>query len=102
MRYSLLLVPLALIGVSGCASDEMAVSRQTTTTQATHVSSMGYLTPEQSSGLIILPGDTITPAQLRFLSEERTTSEQNRWRLASSSDPTGAEIAPLMARNLSH
>jgi hypothetical protein len=101
MRCSLLLVPLALIGVSGCASDEVSVSGQTTTTHTTHLSSAGYLTPEQSSGLIILPGDTITPAQLRFLSEERSTSMDNRWRLASSSDPTGAEIAPLMAGNLS-
>jgi hypothetical protein len=101
MRYSLFLVPLVAICLSACASGGTPVAQHTATTQTTSVNTASYLTPEQSSGLIILPDDTITRAQSRFLSGPRSTARDNNSPVASSADPTPAEIAPLLAQNLS-
>lgn len=101
MRTSLLLAPLAIIALSACASGGAPVSQQTTTTQTTYVNSANYLSAEQSSHLIMLPGDTTTPAQLRFLAQSHATAPDNNSPLASTADPTPAEIAPLLAGNFS-
>src|SRR5580658_6570386 len=99
MRYSPLLIPLVVIGLSGCASGGVPASRQTMTTQTTRVTAADYLTPEQSSGLIILPGDTTTPAQLRFLSASHLTT-QDDWRMAASGDPARKEATDVMAGDI--
>ena len=99
MRYSPLLIPLVVIGLSGCASDGVPASRQTMTTQTTRVTSTNYLTPEQSSGLIILPGDTTSPAQLRFLSASHMTT-QNNWRMVDSGDSAQKETTDVLAGDI--
>jgi hypothetical protein len=98
MRYSLLLIPLAFIGLSGCASGGVPASQQTMTTQTIRVSAAGYLTLEQSSDLIVLPGDTTTSVQLRFLSASRLTTRDD-WRTDASGDPAQRETTALMTGN---
>jgi hypothetical protein len=101
MRYSLLLSCLVVTGLSACAPGNAPVSRYSATTQTTtRVNTASYLTPEQSSGLIVLPGDTTTPVQLRFLAAERSTTPSD-WRTAASGDPARQEISALAAANLS-
>jgi hypothetical protein len=100
MRYSLLLSCLIAAGLSACAPGDAPVSRYSTTTRTTRVNTAGYLTPEQSSGLIVLPGDTTTPVQLRFLATARPMSPHD-WRAEASGDPTRQETAALVAGNLS-
>jgi hypothetical protein len=99
MRYSLLLSCLVVTGLGACAPADAPVSRYSTTTQTTRVSTATYLTPEQSSGLIVLPGDTTTPVQLRFLAAQSTTPRD--WRAEASGDPAQQETAALVAGNLS-
>jgi hypothetical protein len=43
-------------------------------TDTTPARSAAYMTPEQSSNLIMLPGDTTTPAQLRYLSDHEMST----------------------------
>jgi hypothetical protein len=50
--------------------------------------------------LIVLPGDTTTPVQLRFLAAARQATP-NDWRAAASEDPTQQETSALVAGNLS-
>lgn len=100
MRYSLLLSCLVATGLSACAPGDAPVSRFSTVTQTTRVDTASYLTPEQSSGLIVLPGDTTTPVQLRFLTAARQTTP-TEWRAEASGDPTQQETADLVAGNLS-
>lgn len=66
MRYSLLLVPLFAFGLGACSGGSS--STQTTTDFTTREHASLYMTPEESSKLIILPGDATTVAQLRELS----------------------------------
>jgi len=100
MRYSLLLSCLVATGLSACAPGNAPASRVSATTQTTtRVNTASYLTPEQSSGLIVLPGDTTTPVQLRFLASTRPAP--NDWRAAASGDPAQQQTAALAAGNLS-
>jgi hypothetical protein len=67
MRYASLL--LAVLALAGCESG--LTSPQTSTTMTTASTTAGYMSPEQSSKLIVLPGDTTTLTQLRYLSASR-------------------------------
>jgi hypothetical protein len=77
MRDSLLLLPMAVLGLAGCASGGAPSHQRTPVAAMTPELSATYMTPEQSATLILLPGDTTTLAQMRFLA---TTSlnEQHR------------------------
>ena len=97
MRYSLFLGCLFATGLSACAPAGTSVSRYSTTTR---VDTASYLTPRQSSDLIVLPGDTTTPVQLRFLTAA-SRATPNTWRAAGSADPTQQETTALVAGNLS-
>jgi hypothetical protein len=77
MRYSLLLLPLAVVGLTGCVAGG-APSQQTLVTNSTDEQTVTYMTPEHSATLIILPGDTTTVAQLRFLSTTTMSEADNR------------------------
>jgi hypothetical protein len=67
MRYSLLMLPLAVLGLAGCVADGAPSQRQTSTTHVTPERSAAYMTSEQSATLIIMPGDSTTVAQKRYL-----------------------------------
>jgi hypothetical protein len=95
MRYSLLLIALAVIDLSGCASGGVPASQQTMTTQTTRVSATGYLTPEQSSDLIVVPGAGTIGEQPRFLPASRLTTRDD-WRTGASGDPAQRDTAVLM------
>ena len=69
MRYSLLLLPLAAFGLAGCVGVGAPSPQRTSTTDMTPARSATYMTSEQSAKLIILPSDTTTPVQLRYLSD---------------------------------
>jgi hypothetical protein len=66
MRYSLLL-PLVFLALAGCVSGGEHSTRSTSVTYATPDSTGTFLTPDQSSGLIIMPGDATSVAELRYL-----------------------------------
>ena len=70
MRYFLFLLPLAVVGLSGCVSGGAPSSQETVATDSTHEQTVTNMTPEHSAKFIILPGDTTTAAQLRFLSTQ--------------------------------
>ena len=78
MRYSLLLLPVAVVGLSGCVGGGAPSSQQSLDTTSTDVRTVTYMTPEHSATLIILPGDTTTVAQLRFLSTPPMSEADNR------------------------
>jgi hypothetical protein len=78
MRYSLLLLPLSVVGLSGCVGGEAPSSQQSLKTTSTDVQTVAYMTSEHSATLIILPGDTTTVAQLRFLSTPPMSAVDNR------------------------
>lgn len=78
MRYFLFLLPLAVVGLSGCVSGGAPGSQETFATNSTHVQTFTYMTPEHSATLIMLPGDTTTVAQLRFLSTPPMSEADNR------------------------
>jgi hypothetical protein len=78
MRYSLFLLPLAIVGLSGCVSGGAPSSQETLAANSTHLQTVTYMTPEHSATLIILPGDTTTVAQLRFLSTPPMSEADNR------------------------
>jgi hypothetical protein len=60
MRYSLLLLPVAIVGLAGCVAGGTPPSQQTSTTNSTSAYAATYMTPEQSAKLFTLPGDTTT------------------------------------------
>jgi len=60
MRCSLLLLPVAVVGLTGCVAGGASSSQQTSTTSSTYAHAATYMTPEQSARLITLPGDTTT------------------------------------------
>jgi hypothetical protein len=97
MRYSPLMIPLAALGLAACTG--AAPSWQAAAPQTSRASTITFMTPEQSSPLIILPGDTTTPVQLRALANAGSPTRDG-WQAAASSDP-GADEAPLLASNLS-
>ena len=68
MRYSLMLLPLAGLGLVGCAVGDGPSSRRTSTTYMTPERSATYMTPAQSATLTTMPGDSTTVVQLRYLS----------------------------------
>jgi hypothetical protein len=78
MRYSLFLLPLAVVGLSGCVAGGAPASRETLATNSTQLQTVTYMTPEHSATLMILPGDTTTMAQLRFLSAPPMSEADNR------------------------
>ena len=79
MRYSLLLLPMAVLGVSGCISVGAPAPQRIAATSTTPEQA-GYMTQADSAGLIVLPGDTTTEVQLRFLSTNSpmTTADNAR------------------------
>ena len=74
MRYSLLLRPLAAFGLAGCVGVGAPSPQRTSTTDITPARSAIYMTSEQSAKLIMLPGDTTTPVQLRYLSDHEANA----------------------------
>jgi outer membrane lipoprotein SlyB len=78
MRYSLLLLSLAAVGLNGCVAGGSPSSQQSLVTSSTDVQTVTYMSPERSATLIILPGDTTTPVQLRFLSAPPMSEADNR------------------------
>jgi hypothetical protein len=100
MRYSLLLLPVVVVGLSGCGSDGRLTAQQTPTTGTSYVTTARDLTPEQSEPLVILPGDTTTPVQLRALAEARAPAGEN-WRLAASNDLTQKEASSRVTHRIS-
>jgi hypothetical protein len=66
MRHPLLLLPLATLALAGCVG--APAPQRVSTNYMTPERSVTYMTPEQSATLFVLPGDTTTPAQMRFLS----------------------------------
>jgi hypothetical protein len=97
MRYYPLMIPLAALGLAACAGT--APSWQAAAPQTNRVNTASYLTTEQSSPLIILPGDTTTPVQLRALANAGSPTRDS-WQVAASAD-AGGEEARLLASNLS-
>jgi hypothetical protein len=87
MRYFQLLLPIVVVGLSGCGSDGRLTAREAPTTRTAYVTSARDLTPEQVEPLVILPGDTTTPVQLRALAEARGPGRED-WRLTASNDLT--------------
>jgi hypothetical protein len=99
MRYSSLMLPLmAALGLAACA--QVTTTQHTVTTQTVPTNSAGYLTARQSTGLIILPGDTTTPVQLHALEAAGSPTRDN-WQVTASVG-SDAETTPLLASNLSH
>jgi hypothetical protein len=68
MRYFLLMLPIAALGLTACTGGDAAAPRTTSTSYETFISSGTYMTAEQSSRLIMLPGDSTSLAQMRYLS----------------------------------
>jgi hypothetical protein len=77
MRYSLLLLPIAAIGLAGCVASG-GNPRQISSTDMTPSRSATYMTVEQSGSLMTLPGDTTTLAQMRYLSRHSAVTENQR------------------------
>jgi hypothetical protein len=67
MRHSLLLLPLAVVGLAGCVGLDSGFSRRTSADSMTVSRSATYMTAEQSATLMTLPGDTTAPVQMRYL-----------------------------------
>jgi hypothetical protein len=78
MRYSLLLLPLAVLSLGGCVAGGASSSHQTSTTGSILAHAATYLTPEQSGKIITLPGDSTTVAQMRPLSSTSMNEPDNR------------------------
>jgi len=75
MRYFQLLLPV-VVGLAGCAADNATTAQRTSVAYVTSDRSDAYMTPEQSSALIMLPGDETTVVQMRYLaSHEALASE---------------------------
>jgi hypothetical protein len=66
MRHSLLLLPLAVVGLAGCVGLDSGFSRRTSADSMTVSRSATYMTAEQSATLMTLPGDTTAPVQMRY------------------------------------
>jgi hypothetical protein len=75
MRYSLFLLPLAAFGLAGCVGVGSPSPQRASFTDVTPTRTARYMTPEQSSTLIILPGDATTPVQLRYLSNHQENAD---------------------------
>jgi hypothetical protein len=67
MRYSLMLLPLAGLGLAGCVVSDGPSSQRTSTTYMTPERSATYMTPEQSATLTTVPGDPTSVVQTRYL-----------------------------------
>jgi hypothetical protein len=91
------LIPLTALGLAACAG--AAPSWQAAAPRTNRASTATYLTAEQSGRLIILPGDTTTPVQLKALADAGSPTRDS-WQIAASAD-SGADEAPLLASNLS-
>jgi len=74
MRYSLFLLPLVAFGMAGCVGVVSPSPHRTSTIDMTPARSDTYMTPEQAAQLTILPGDTTTPVQLRYLSDQEANA----------------------------
>jgi len=68
MRHFLFALPFAVLGLAGCAGGNATSPRSASASYANPERSSAYMTPEQSSKLIILPGDSTTVVQVRYLS----------------------------------
>jgi hypothetical protein len=78
MRYSLFLLPLVIVAVSGCVSGGAPSSQETSTTNSTHEQTVTIMAPGHSDKSIIPLSDTTTTAQLRFLSNPPMSEVDNR------------------------
>jgi len=75
MHYALMPAALAMLALTGCAGVDAPSPQRTAAVNTTPGRVATYMTPEQSSRLIILPGDTTTPVQLRYLSDHQSNAE---------------------------
>jgi len=72
MRHSLLLLPLAVVALSGCVAGGSPSPQQSVNATS------GYMTAEHSASLIVVPGDTTTIAQLRYSPPRPMSEVDNR------------------------
>ena len=68
MRFSLILLPLAGLGLVGCAVGGTPAPPRTSANYMTPGHAATYMTPEQSATLMRMPGDSTTVVQIRYLS----------------------------------
>jgi hypothetical protein len=68
MRTFMLMLTVAVLGLAGCAGEDTMSSQATPAASAASGPSSGYMTTEQSSKLIMLPGDSTTLVQMQYLS----------------------------------
>ena len=68
MRFSLILLPLAGLGLVGCAVGGASSAQRTSTASMTPERSAAYMTPEHSAAFMTMPGDSTTVVQMRYLS----------------------------------
>jgi hypothetical protein len=68
MHFFRMLLPLAGLGLFGCAVGGAPSEKQTTTNYITPGRAATYMTPEQSATLMTMPGDSTTAVQMRYLS----------------------------------
>ena len=68
MRYALMLLPLAGLGLAGCAVSGAPSPQRTSTAYVTPERSDTYMTVRQSATLTTMPGDLTTVVQMRYLS----------------------------------
>jgi hypothetical protein len=67
MRFTLMLLPLAGLGMAGCALDSVPSTQRTSTTYLTPARSEVYMTPDQSATLMTTPGASTTVGKMRDL-----------------------------------
>jgi uncharacterized protein YcfL len=74
MRNSLFLIPIALFALTGCDSNASLSPRASNTPSSERLANNYvppdgagiYMTPEESSDMVILPGDATTAIQDRY------------------------------------
>jgi hypothetical protein len=68
MRFFLMLLPLAGLGLVGCAVTGAPAPPRTSANYMTPRRIATYMTPGQSARLMTMPGDSTTVVQMRYLS----------------------------------
>jgi hypothetical protein len=77
MRFVLMFVAFAGIGLSGCGPGGDSSHRLMPNTFVTSQRSAGYMTPEQSAALITMPGDSTTAVQMQYLSHSSRNDDSS-------------------------
>ena len=67
MRYALMLLAFAAPVLGGCVSDGEQVLPRSATTFMTPDNTGTFMAADRSTGIMIMPGDTTSQVQLRYL-----------------------------------